>query len=214
MRVELVNIRELPWVNRGIVYTITDLLSGLKYNIVGEHNNQRHADYVCATRADTDIKLRTANNNFNNNWTARPVILTIGDRHFAASTHNAAHAPDMTRLRNPRDIGHNGHFCVWVLEATTGGSESYRRSMLAAVNKAFQLAQTFTPKEDEPTETEPEEEPELRFNTIEELPEWGVPTIQKLVERGLLQGTGNNLDISADMLRMFVINDRAGLYDK
>jgi len=138
--VELVNIRQLPWVNGGHVYIITDLLAGLKYNIIGEHNNARHADYVCASREDTAIKLQTANGNFRNNWGARPCILTIGDRHFAAATHNAAHAPHMSHLRNPADIGHEGHFCVWVLEAQTGGSEEYRRSMLAAVQQAYEMA--------------------------------------------------------------------------
>jgi len=151
--VELVNIRQLPWVNRGDVYTITDLLTGLEYNIVGEHNNQRHADYVCATREDTEIKRITAGGSFENNWEARPVILTIGDRHFAASTHSAVHPPDM-RWRNPQDIGHSGHFCLWVLEGTTSGSESYRRSMIEAVHRAYKMAheiQIPTPAPSPPT---------------------------------------------------------------
>ena len=33
LNVELVTIRQLPWINRGHVYQITDLLTGLKYNI-------------------------------------------------------------------------------------------------------------------------------------------------------------------------------------
>ena len=138
--VELVTIRQLPWVNRGDVYTVHDLLSGLSYNVVGEHNNRRHTDYVCASKEDTAIKLKTANGNFDNNWTARPIILTIGNRNFAASTHNAAHPPDMPRWRNPADIGHSGHFCLWVLEGQTNGSDSYRQSMLSAVSRAYDMA--------------------------------------------------------------------------
>jgi hypothetical protein len=51
-----------------------------------------------------------------------------------------------------------------------------------------------------------------RFNTIDFLPEWAKPTIQKMIDKGLLNGNGESLDLSLDMLRIFVINDRAGLY--
>lgn len=52
-----------------------------------------------------------------------------------------------------------------------------------------------------------------RFNTVESLPEWAVPTIQKMIDKGLLNGNGENLDLSMDMVRVFVINDRSGLYE-
>lgn len=51
-----------------------------------------------------------------------------------------------------------------------------------------------------------------RYNTIDSLPEWAKPTIQKMIDKGLLQGNGESLDLSLDMLRIFVVNDRAGLY--
>ena len=51
-----------------------------------------------------------------------------------------------------------------------------------------------------------------RFNTIDSLPDWAKPTIQKMIDKGLLNGNGESLDLSIDMLRMFVVNDRAGLY--
>jgi hypothetical protein len=51
-----------------------------------------------------------------------------------------------------------------------------------------------------------------RFNTIDSLPDWAKPTIQKMHDKGLLNGNGESLDLSLDMLRMFVVNDRAGLY--
>jgi len=62
------------------------------------------------------------------------------------------------------------------------------------------------------TETENEEEIELRFNKIEELPQWAQPTIEKLVREGHLRGTGSDLDLSMDMLRLLVIHDRAGVF--
>jgi hypothetical protein len=51
-----------------------------------------------------------------------------------------------------------------------------------------------------------------RFNTIDSLPDWAKPTIQKMHDKGLINGNGNSLDLSLDMLRIFVVNDRAGLY--
>lgn len=57
-----------------------------------------------------------------------------------------------------------------------------------------------------------EGEPEMRFNKIEEIPEYAKTTIQKLIDRNILKGNENGLDLSEDMIRMFVFNDRAGLY--
>ena len=70
-------------------------------------------------------------------------------------------------------------------------------------------------------ETEKEDE-EMRYNTVDDVPEWAKPTIQKMIDKGLLGGGGNkdadgspvDLDLSIDMIRMFVINDRAGVYDR
>ena len=52
------------------------------------------------------------------------------------------------------------------------------------------------------------------YKTFEDLPEdWGRATVQKLLDRKLLQGTGDGLNISFDMLRILVILDRAGKFD-
>jgi hypothetical protein len=51
-----------------------------------------------------------------------------------------------------------------------------------------------------------------RFNTINSIPDWAKPTIQKMIDKNLLNGNGESLDLSLDMIRIFVINDRAGLY--
>lgn len=51
-----------------------------------------------------------------------------------------------------------------------------------------------------------------RFNTVDAVPDWAKPTVEKMISKGLLQGNGESLDLSLDMLRIFVINDRAGLY--
>jgi hypothetical protein len=52
------------------------------------------------------------------------------------------------------------------------------------------------------------------YNYIDNnMPEYARPTIQKLVDKGILQGDENGLGLTDDLLRVLVINDRAGLYD-
>lgn len=47
-----------------------------------------------------------------------------------------------------------------------------------------------------------------------EVPEWGRPTVQKLLDKKLLFGDEKGeLNITYSMLQMYVVNDRAGLYD-
>ena len=52
-----------------------------------------------------------------------------------------------------------------------------------------------------------------RFNTVDSLPDWAKATVTKMIDKGLLNGNGASLDLSLDMLRVFVVNDRAGLYN-
>ena len=69
-----------------------------------------------------------------------------------------------------------------------------------------------------------EEETQMRYNTMKEIEEgadYALPTVQKLVSLGYLQGSGKkdedgypaDMNLSKDMLRILVINDRAGLYE-
>lgn len=51
-----------------------------------------------------------------------------------------------------------------------------------------------------------------RYNTINEMPDYAKSTIEKLVNKGYLKGDGNGFDLSLDMVRMFVILDRAGMF--
>ena len=55
-----------------------------------------------------------------------------------------------------------------------------------------------------------------RYQTLEEIEreaKWAYPTIKKLVDTHALGGTGSGLDLSEDMIREFVVNDRMGCYD-
>lgn len=52
-----------------------------------------------------------------------------------------------------------------------------------------------------------------RYKNIVDLPEWAQATVDKLVGRGIIAGTGEGeIDISEDMARMLVWLDRAGVF--
>ena len=53
----------------------------------------------------------------------------------------------------------------------------------------------------------------MRYNTVQEVPTWGRETIQKMIDKKILNGDGNSLNLSEDMIRIFVTNDRANLYN-
>ena len=53
----------------------------------------------------------------------------------------------------------------------------------------------------------------MRYQKLHEVPGYAKDTIQRLIGKGILKGNENGLDLSEDMIRILVINDRAGLYD-
>ena len=53
------------------------------------------------------------------------------------------------------------------------------------------------------------------YKTIENVPEWAKPTVQKLVDAEYLQGDNNgDLNLTNDMTRVLVVLDRAGVFAK
>lgn len=60
-----------------------------------------------------------------------------------------------------------------------------------------------------------DERTEVKYRTVEEVPEWARPTIRKLVDEGYLKGEkAGNLALNTDLTRTLVIVDRAGGFDK
>ena len=60
------------------------------------------------------------------------------------------------------------------------------------------------------------EEEEMRYNTLSEIPMWARATIEKLISQGALKGndeSGGSLNLSLDMIRVFVVHDMMGLYN-
>lgn len=77
-------------------------------------------------------------------------------------------------------------------------------------------------RREEPADEKEDEEEVKRYNRMEELPDWAQPTVQKLIAKGCIQGSGGgtdedgnptDMDLSHDMVRVLVMNDRAGVYD-
>ena len=66
-----------------------------------------------------------------------------------------------------------------------------------------------------------EDDDMARYDSIGQMPSWARGTVQKLCDRKLLTGSGKkdedgypaDLNLSEDMIRVFVVNDRAGLYE-
>ena len=61
----------------------------------------------------------------------------------------------------------------------------------------------------ENTTTVEEDDDMVRYSKIEDVPAWARSTIKEMMDAGLISGTGGgNLDLSADMLRMFYVMKR------
>ncbi len=70
-------------------------------------------------------------------------------------------------------------------------------------------------KEDNMTEKQVKqliEQSKTVFDTEEAVPEWGRATIEKLTKRGLLRGEDGKLALTEEMLRVFVVLNRAGAF--
>ncbi len=68
----------------------------------------------------------------------------------------------------------------------------------------------------EETTTEEEEIEMTYYEKLTDIPDWAYDTVVKLKDKGYIEGedeAGEILNIEHNMLRMLVINDRAGLYD-
>lgn len=58
-----------------------------------------------------------------------------------------------------------------------------------------------------------EQAKEKVFDKLSDVPKWGKPTVEKLIDKGVLNGDGKNLALGYSLLRLLVINDRCKLYD-
>lgn len=91
----------------------------------------------------------------------------------------------------------SGKYCPHIILDKSNGWETFVNDIYSYVEKSKE-----------------EEEMEKVYNWTLEVPEWGRPTVQKLLDKGYLKGNDKGeLQITESMLRMLVINDRAGCYN-
>ena len=56
-----------------------------------------------------------------------------------------------------------------------------------------------------------EEDDMKYYEKVSELPDWAKPTIQKVIDKGILKGDGSGLHLSEENMKMFIYMDRLGL---
>lgn len=108
----------------------------------------------------------------------------------------------------------------------TGKYTSYGREKYAVVKSGFiyvrsadadpEINQYYlicgSKKEEERSE---EEVAETIYRYTIDVPDWGRPTIQKLLDKGYYYGrAADDLNLTESMLRIFVVMDRAGAFDR
>ena len=95
------------------------------------------------------------------------------------------------------------------MQLYTSDRSRVAQAIAGGIIKGFNLVPTANSSNDKE-----ENDPMVTYATYDDVPEWGKPTVKKLMDKGLLEGTGSNkLNLEHNMLRVLVINDRAGLYD-
>lgn len=114
-----------------------------------------------------------------------------------------AEGNDLGIASNHSDVGH-----WWKKFNTT--MDDFRKDVKYYLDEVIELTMT---KEELQTLIDNSVEKSLssdRFKDIESVPDWGRPTVEKLVAAGALRGDETGLNLSRDMVRMLVFLDRLG----
>ena len=119
--------------------------------------------------------------------------------------------PGIKRLNFTGDTSGNMTFHKWF--AATGCPGPYLEKkhpwIAEEVNRRLDEAEKINKA---PVEEKGEEE--MRYNTLQEIPDYAKNTITKLVNAGILNGNGNGLNLSEDMIRILVLMERILTYEK
>lgn len=134
-----------------------------------------------------------------------------------------------------------GHYILWWkysgntvhINDPSGDTAKRNTGTLAELSACAKAYVCFWPKEAQEPEKPKEEENDMTkeqfmewheeaekkrkeaeiFVTLEDVPEWARPTVERLMDKKFLSGTGNGeLNLTMDLIRLMVINERAGLY--
>lgn len=115
----------------GDVATITDLNTGLSYQVVRK-GGSKHADCQPRTAADTATMLKIYGGQWS--WARRAILVSVDGRVFAASQNGMPHGQ-----RSIWDNNFPGHFCIHFLNSRTHGTDNLDPAHQAAVHRAAGL---------------------------------------------------------------------------
>jgi LysM repeat protein len=116
----------------GAVATITDLNTGLKYQVVRK-GGSNHADCQPLTASDAATMKKIYGGEWS--WARRAILVSVNGRVFAASQNGMPHGG-----QSIWDNNFPGHFCIHFLNSRTHGTNSLDNAHQAAVYKAAGLA--------------------------------------------------------------------------
>lgn len=92
---------------------------------------------------------------------------------------------------------------LWLIEHTAEIAEAICQGVCD--HYGYEYVSANTDEAEAPVTTQPEE----RYQTIEDVPQWAQAETQELINLGALRGNEHGLDLSEDMLRTMIINLRA-----
>ena len=96
------------------------------------------------------------------------------------------------------------------------GVEKIAKAICSAITgeKSVEIEEDLSMKQYEELKKMIEKITPMVYNYIDDnMPSWAVPTVKKLVDKGIIKGDENGLGLTYNDLRQLVWNDRAGLYD-
>lgn len=114
------------------------------------------------------------------------------------------------------------HWDVWDKQCPAGWTGNNNARWIAFKNRVKKMLSgsnteelTMTQYEELNSKITELKKATMVYNYMDDnMPSWAKPTIQKLMDKGYIKGddTGK-LGLTMDMIKMFVVNDRAGLYN-
>lgn len=129
----------------------------------------------------------------------------VGDQiFFLDSSGDPGHTGIVTAVENGK---------VYTIEGNTSGESGVVDNGGGVWSKSYDLSYSKIYGYGRPDyDPEPEVSDGKRYQTLDETPTYAKATVQKLMDKDYLMGKTTGLDLSEDMIRMLVINDRAGIY--
>lgn len=125
------------------------------------------------------------------------------------TSENVSANPQLYEIRVPRaptayvevDFHDNPQAARWIIDHPEEIGEALCHGVCDYFNVEY-----VAPGEEQ--EKEPEGEEEMRYQTIEDVPQWAREETQELIDSGALQGNEKGLDVTEDMLRTMIVSLR------